>query len=105
MKALSRDTFLAADDRPLFKVEVPELDGFVYVMPMSAGEAQGFDGEMSVTEMVATYTVDENRNRLFTEEDLKLLEEKSFKALNTIVQGVLDANGMGKDAVEELEGN
>lgn len=105
MEALSRETFLAADDRPLFKVEVPELGGFVYVRPMSAGEAQAFDGEATVTSMVADYTVDADGERLFTAEDVELLEKKSFKALNTIVQGVLDANGMGKEALEELEGN
>ena len=104
MTVLTKAAFLAANDRPLHEIEVPELGGSVFVRPMSAAEAEAFDGEdTTVTKLVAAYVVDGEGRKMFEESDIPLLQEKSFKALDTIARGVLQANGLGD--VEQVEKN
>ena len=102
MSELTREDFLAAKTRPLTEIDVPEMEGSVYTLPMSAGEAEAFGDETTVSEMVCKYVVNSQGERIFTDEDLPMLQSHAFKLMNSIAKGVLKANGIGDD---ELEGN
>jgi len=51
---------------------------------------------------VCKYVVNSQGERIFTDEDLPMLQSHAFKLMNSIAKGVLKANGIGDD---ELEGN
>lgn len=106
---LTRDLILAADDRPLEKVYVPDWRGSVYVRTMSARERDRL--ELAVTgksldnirARFAVATVcDSQGNLLFRSEDAEALGEKSARALDTLAPVIQRLNGITNQDVEEL---
>lgn len=94
---LKREDILQADDLPFEDVEVPEWRGTVRVRAMTASERDRWeamtylDSKGNVTtpqdiraKLVAFCCVDEEGNRLFTEDDIASLAKKSARAMNRL---------------------
>lgn len=106
--ALTRDAILAADDRQLELVPVPEWGGEVYVRSLTSEEVRPItdnDNEMPVGLLVSIAACDEDGAPLFTEADIPALERKSVKALKRVVNAAMEINGLGENAAEDILGN
>lgn len=106
--ALSRDAILAADDRVIEEVEVPEWGGTVCVRSLTSEEVKPFtesDDEMPVGLLVSIAACDEVGEPLFSEADIAALERKSMRALKRVIQKAMDVNGLGAEQAEEILGN
>src|SRR4051812_11733960 len=128
MPPLSRDAILAADDRKVQEVDVPEWGGTVLVKAMSGEERDAFEtsmtkrrpiltgprkGDMETipdtanmhAKLVARSLVDEGGARLFPDADVIELGKKSAAALQRVWDVAAELSGLGGDAAEEAEGN
>lgn len=119
MALLTRDAILQAQDLPTERVVVPEWNGEVLVRALTGAERDAF--EQSIVEqrgkstrmnlqnlrakLVALTVVDEEGKRLFSDEDAKLLGQKSAAALNRIFEVAQRLSGLRPEDVEELAGN
>lgn len=106
--ALSRDEILAADDRVVEVVDVPEWGGEVYVRSLTRAEVRPFTetGEdLAVGTLVSVAVCDEDGRPLFTEDDVPALEKKSLRALNRVVAKAMEINGLGGEQAEQVLGN
>jgi len=110
--SLTKSQILAHNDVDVVRVDVPQWDGFVYVRSMSAAErnafSQKFSGESldGLQETMCVLTVcDENGQRIFTDDDVAALGEKSGAALDLICQAAQKLNKMDAESVEEAEKN
>lgn len=119
MALLTRDAILQAQDLPTERVVVPEWNGEVLVRALTGAERDTF--EQSIVEqrgkstrmnlqnlrakLVALTVVDEEGKRLFSDEDAKLLGQKSAAALNRIFEVAQRLSGLRPEDVEELAGN
>lgn len=119
MALLSREAILQAQDLPTEDVEVPEWGGTVRVRGLTGAERDAF--EQSIVEqrgkstrmnlknirakLVALTVVDEQGNRVFTDEDAELLGKKSASALDRIFAVAQRLSGLRPEDVEELAGN
>jgi hypothetical protein len=94
---LKREDILKADDLPFEDVDVPEWGGTVRVRALMASERDRWeamtylDSKGNVTtpqdiraKLVAFCCVDEEGNRLFTEDDISALAKKSARAMNRL---------------------
>lgn len=118
-KMLTREAILQAQDLPYEDVEVPEWRGIVRVRGLTGAERDAF--EQSIVEqrgkntrmnlrnirakLVALCCVDEQGNRIFTDDDVELLGKKSAAALNRIFEVAQRLSGLRPEDVEELAGN
>jgi len=112
---LSKEQILQADDLRREQVVVPDWDGSVFVQTMTGIDRDAFelsltkDGKASIENMraklCARTIVDENGNRLFTEDDVEALGKKSGTALDRIFEVAQRLNGIGADAMEKLAKN
>ncbi|MCG8670213.1 MAG: hypothetical protein MI867_12420 [Pseudomonadales bacterium] len=116
---LNRDQILKADDLKTEVVDVPEWGGQVRVRSLTAGERDTF--EASITDnkksksgvvtvnirarIASMCIVDEENKRIFTEQDIAALGEKSGIALNRVFVAAQNLNGWTEEDVEELEKN
>ncbi|KPL27960.1 MAG: hypothetical protein AMJ72_05845 [Acidithiobacillales bacterium SM1_46] len=115
MGILSKEQILQADDLRREQVVVPDWDGSVFVQTMTGIDRDAFelsltkDGKASIENMraklCARTIVDENGNRLFTEDDVEALGKKSGTALDRIFEVAQRLNGIGADAMEKLAKN
>ncbi|KPK67836.1 MAG: hypothetical protein AMJ84_12280 [Acidithiobacillales bacterium SM23_46] len=115
MGILSKEQILQADDLRREAVVVPDWDGSVFVQTMTGIDRDAFelsltkDGKASIENMraklCARTIVDENGNRLFTEDDVEALGKKSGTALDRIFEVAQRLNGIGADAMEKLAKN
>lgn len=119
MALLTRDAILQAQDLPTERVVVPEWNGEVLVRALTGAERDTF--EQSIVEqrgkstrmnlqnlrakLVALTVVDEEGKRLFSDEDAKLLGQKSAAALNRIFEVAQRLSGLRDEDVEELAKN
>lgn len=102
-RRLSAAAILAAEDRPIVDVDVPEWGGEVALRAMSAaaaidfleetqtGNAKKTDGMVKIIQQCA---VDESGRALFTVEDLEKLREKSLPVLLRLQDAALKLNGL-----------
>lgn len=113
---LSRDDILKADDLETEDVDVPEWGGVVRIRGLTGTQRDAF--EASVVKMngtnkqynltnlrarfVALCVVDADGKRLFTDQDVKQLGEKSATALERVWTAARKLSGMSEDDVEEL---
>lgn len=118
-KLLSRDEILQAPDLPTERVYIPEWNGEVLVRGLTAAERDAFEQSIVETrgkntrmnlrniraKLVALCVVDEQGNRLFSDEDAELLGKKSAAALNRIFEVAQRLSGLTPADVEELAGN
>ena len=123
-KFLGREDILNADDRDVEIVEVPEWGGKVRVATITAEKRDKFESSMFKirnfgtknqkaeysqenlrARLVAYTVVDEDGNRIFSENDIKKLGEKSAKALDRVFEVAQELNGISDEDVEEMTKN
>jgi hypothetical protein len=118
MQLLTADAILAADDLTAEVVEVPEWGGSVRVRAMTGDERQTFEeamlaadeaGQKAVPQfrsrLAALCIVDEQGNRLFSDEQVEALGGKSAAALDRVCEVASRINGLRPEDIEELAGN
>lgn len=115
MNILTREQILGCDDRKKERVDVPEWGGFVYVAVMSGTEKDGFESSLLVSgratlenaraKLAARCVVDEQGQRLFTDEDIDALGAKSGVALERVSRIAQRLNRMTDRDLEDLKGN
>jgi len=119
MAILTREAILNASDLLTEVVEVPEWGGSVIVRGLSGAERDHF--ESSVVEMdgkkvkvksenmraklVALCVVDETGARIFSDQDVAALGQKSAAALDRVFQAAQRLSGLTEVDVQELEKN
>ena len=119
MALLTRDEILQVQDLPTEQVHVPEWGGDVLVRALTGAERDMF--EQSIVEqrgrntrmnlrnirakLVALTVVDEQGNRIFKDEDVKWLGNKSAAALDRIFEVAQRLSGLRDEDVEELAKN
>ncbi len=119
MALLTRDAILQVQDLPTERVHVPEWGGDVLVRALTGAERDRF--EQSIVEqrgkstrmnlqnirakLVALTVVDEQGNRIFKDEDVKWLGNKSAAALDRIFEVAQRLSGLRDEDVEELAKN
>lgn len=114
MAILSKAAILAADDKKTITMDVPEWGGSVVIRVMSGTERDRFEAEfvngnksvdMVRAKLVAKCLCDERGDRLFTEQEIPSLGEKSAAVLDRLFTACMKHNRFTKDDVEELAGN
>ena len=120
MALLKRDEILAAVDRPVETVSVPEWGGEVLVQGLTG--VQRDDLEMSIistngkktpnvdmhnlrAKLCALCMVDESGKRLFADADVRELGRKSASALQRVFEAAQRLSGLSNADVEELTKN
>ena len=119
MALLTRDAILQVQDLPTEQVHIPEWGGDVLVRALTGAERDRF--EQSIVEqrgkntrmnlqnirakLVALTVVDEQGNRIFKDEDVKWLGNKSAAALDRIFEVAQRLSGLRDEDVEELAKN
>lgn len=118
-KLLSKEDILHAVDLPKEEVEVPEWGGSVIVRGLTGaerdkfeasivtlkGDKTGFNPENMRAKLVVLCVVDEEGKRLFSNEDVKALGEKSALALNRVFEVAQRLSGLSPDSIEEAKKN
>jgi hypothetical protein len=113
---LSRTQILSAHDIGTLTVPVPEWGGDVIVRGMSGTERDAFEasvvsmrnGDTAVdmrnvrAKLVATCVIGEDGKRLFTDEDVTELGEKSASAINRVFEVAQRLSGLTKEDVTAL---
>lgn len=118
-KLLTREAILQAQDLPTERVYVPEWNGELIVRGLTGAERDAF--EQSIVEqrgksarmnlrnirakLVALTVVDEQGNRVFSDEDAEWLGKKSAAALNRVFEVAQRLSGLRSEDIEELQGN
>jgi len=116
---LTRDEILQVQDLPVEDVHVPEWGGWVRVRGLTAEERDRFEAsilegqgkharvkmENIRAKLVAMTVVDEEGNRLFTDEDVAALAKKSAAAVQRVFDVAMRLSGLTEAAVEELAKN
>jgi hypothetical protein len=119
MAFLSRDEILQAQDLPTEDVPVPEWGGVCRVRGLTGAERDAFEQSIVETrgkntrmnlrniraKLVALTVVDEDGNRIFSDEDAEALGKKSAAALDRIFAVAQRLSGLRPEDVEELAGN
>lgn len=117
---ITREQFLQASDLKTETVEVPELGGEVIVSELSGADRnewselinpndsenpEDLDAMYSTAALIAYSVVNENGERMFTNEDIPTLCKKSFAVLTKVGAVALRVNGIGNEALEKFEKN
>lgn len=124
---LSRDAILQADDLERELVPVPEWGGSIYVRALSGAERDAFETslvkertirrgrrrettrEMDMknlrARLCALTICDADGKRLFTDDDIADLGNKSAAALQRVFEVAQRLSGLTDDDVDELVGN
>lgn len=118
MAVLDKAAFLnaAAQPLPIERVEVPELGGHVFIRGMSGverdawektllvgrGKSQKVNTENVRAKLVARTAVDENRERIFSDEDAQALGALRVDVLTRLFQVAQRMSGVTDEDVEEL---
>lgn len=114
---LSKDALLAAVKRlPIERVDLPELDGFVFVRGMSGAERDAWEKSLIVgrgkrrevnTENVRARLAvrclcDEQGTRLFADDDAAVLGDLRVDTLNRIFETAQRLSGVSNEDIDEL---
>lgn len=116
---LSKDQIVAAEDREVRSVPVPEWGGEVLLKTMTGTDRNAYEnslirmqGDVAVPNManasaklLARCLVDEDGERLFSEAEIHELGQKSASVLSRLSEVAQEMNGLTEQAVEEAEGN
>lgn len=114
-----RDQILAAQDREIREVEVPEWRLTVRVAAMSARARDLWEAEIIArrgkggagiydnmrASLLARCIVDADGQRVFNEQDVEALGEKSAAALDRLFSVASQLNGLSAEDQKELAGN
>lgn len=114
-KALTADDILAADDREIKEMPVPEWGGSVYLRTISGAERDRFEAETfrqdkpNYENLRARYLaitlVDEKGEPLFNKKQVTQLGQKAAPVLDRLFTESARMNAMSKNDVDELLGN
>jgi hypothetical protein len=116
---LAKDAILSADDLKTETVEVPQWGGSVKVRMMTGVERDAFEESCIEVKgndrrqnfknlrakLCAMCIVDDDGNRLFTDDEAAALGKKSAAALDLVFTVAQRLNGMGAKEVAELTKN
>lgn len=114
MPSLSKSAILAASDKKTIDVEVPEWGGTVKLRVMTGTERDRFESEfvggnksvdMVRAKMVAKCLCDESGERLFTEDEIPELGDRSAAVLDRLFQQCMKLNRFSREDVDNLAGN
>jgi len=119
MALLTKEQILRVKDIETRTVHVPEWGGDVLVRSLSATERDYFESKLvdqsggkvranlqNIKARLASMAiVDEDGNRVFTEQEIAILGTKSAAALNRISEAITDMSGISKKDMDELAGN
>lgn len=121
MPLLSAAEILAANDIEYRVIDVPEWaeDGQVRVKSLSGKERDAFEDSLAIqrgdriirdnrnirAKLVALGAVDADGKRLFTEQQVSALGDKSLAPLNRLFEAISEMSKLTPEDVEELEGN
>lgn len=112
MAFLSKEEILKVNDMRYDCVAIPEWGGDVRIKTMSLSDQlayeevrKGENTENIIIQLVKTSCVDENGKQLFTDEDVKLLHDKSADVICRIFQKCLDINVVNSEKVEKQAKN
>lgn len=119
MQSASRDFIKLVNDLKTEKLEIPEWDAYIFVRVMTAGERErwenktfqtkGKDVQVNMknvmTSLAIECCVDETGAKLFTADDVEMLNNKSCVALQRIWEKSRELNRIGKQDVEEMTKN
>lgn len=121
VKHLTRDAILSRKDLKTEVMEVPEWDGTITIREMTASEREVFEkrvmssgaanvagvaknlGDLRAS-VVAMCVVDEDGKRLFSDQDVKALNEKSSIVIARIFQRCSILSGISQEAVDTIVG-
>jgi hypothetical protein len=118
MGVLDRNAILKAQDLGLEMVHVPEWGGDVYVRGMNGAERDKFERSIvvernggreintaNIRAKLASMTIcDEAGVKLFSQDDVDALGQKSAAALQRVFVVAQRLSGIGEEAVRELAG-
>ena len=113
MPLLTREQILAAKDVATERVNVPEWGGEVIVRGLTGRNRDRFEALMTANKgnamldnacalMAAWCVVDENGQRLFTDEDVEQLGEKNARILVQLFQVAGRLSGTNQDDIKEM---
>lgn len=114
MTVLTREQILTSQDLKKTRVPVPEWGGDVFVRMMTGTERDAFEemifkangSNVGVRAKLAALTIiDENGQRLFTDEDVDTLGAKSAAALDRVFTEAQRLNGFTEQDIQDLEKN
>lgn len=112
MALLTKSDILKNDDLKSEVVNVPEWGGDVMICSMRGEKRDAFETAMLDKKTdnyraryLAASIVDENKQLMFTESDVKALGQKSAAALDRVFSKAWALNNASKDAVEDLAKN
>jgi hypothetical protein len=112
--ALSKSAILAAEDKKMIDHEVPEWGGSVKLRVMTGTERDRFESEfvggnksveMVRAKLVAKCLCDDDGKRLFTEQEIPELGEKSAAVLDRLFAECMKLNRFSKSDVDDLAKN
>ena len=118
MDALTRENILEIQDIQIELVQIPEWgeDAVVYVKGMTGAERDKFESSLvvlrgksqtlnmaNIRAKLASLTIcDENGKRLFSEQDVQVLSQKSASALQRVFVVAQKLSRIGDEDIEEL---
>lgn len=119
MSILNKEAILNAEDLARKTVNVPEWGGDVILRTFTAAERDNWDASLFTdngkerkmnyqnirARLLAFTLIDENGNRLFSEEDIDVLGGKSGLVLDRLFNTACELNGMGATDIKALEKN
>jgi len=111
-----RETILAAQDRKKIEVEVPEWGAKVFIQSSSPAERDAIEQYILKSQksnapingralVAALIIVDENGKRVFSDDDVPALADKSAIAMERIFDAYVKINGLSKSERDEYEKN
>ena len=106
---LNKAQIFACEDTVTKIVAMPEWGGDVKIRAMTIGDQIEFerlnkkskDPSSIVCNTLLFCCIDEAGNRLFNEDDIKVLEKKSFRAVEKLFRACLDLNSLNADSLEK----
>lgn len=119
MPVLNKEAILKANDLVTKIVDVPEWEGEVIIRSFTAAERDTWDACLFIdngkerkmnyrnvrARLLALTLIDEEGNRLFSEEDIELLGGKSGAVLDRLFTVACELNGLGANDIKTLEKN
>ncbi len=112
MALLSKQDILDSKDSKTITVSVPEWDGDVKLITLTAFERDKYESSLigannghnlinARAKLASICMVDEDNKKVFTEKDILKLGQKSSKALDRIYWAAIKLNKTSPDAMEE----
>lgn len=112
-KRLNKQDIEKADATPrVVELDVPEWGGSVFIGIMSGEDRERWEIESKNLNnfnvratLIARTLVDENGNRLFTDQDVEKINKKSWKPIQRIFDKSVQVNLIGDDNIEKQAKN